>query len=1300
MAGTSTRDQLHKFDPTLFDWEEWEVLFDTHLAVEGVTDDIKKRNLLITSLDVQSFKTLISICKPKKPTESSYIELITKLRINYAKVTFPSTERIKFFAIRQVSNQSLTDYANVLRTKATTCDFPEVFYEQALITAFVGGLRDEHVRKHLMQKNLETLEATINSGKTIESVFIEGANTKTQNHSNHETFVNKIDHRKKPDAKPKSKVTCGSCGSTDHDRSNCRFRKVTCHNCKKEGHIAKVCRSKDTNKKTINSLFLMAVKHLTNDQPIEVQLKLNNIPIVSQVDTGSPITLITDEVWSSMGKPVLEPAQLQLQSFTGHSIELKGEMLVNVIYQNQSIQLPICVVSGFGHNIVGRDLIHALKLKYQSLEDITSNLSLLNVTSENEKLNNLFIRYADIFKEGLGRCKMEAHIYVKADAIPKFCKPRSLPFAYREEVEKDIDRLVSDGIIEPVDVSKWAAPIVVVPKPGGKVRLCADLSTGVNDAIEIDKYPLPKPDELFVALNGGTVFSKIDFSEAYLQVPLDEESQKILVINTHKGLFRYNRLPFGVASAPSIFQKIMDTMLSGLNGAVSYLDDIIVTGKDFMDHLNNLDKVLARIEEFGFHINKSKCSFSKKRVEYLGLIVDKDGVHTSPLKTKAIVDMPNPTNVSQLRSFLGMVNHYAKFIPKLTDRLAPLYTLLQKDVEWNWSDTCADSFSSIKKILTSPIALAHYDPTVPLILAADASNSGVGAVIYHRYSDGTEKVIAHASKTLTPAERNYAQIEKEALALVYGVQKFDQFLRGRTFTLLTDHKPLLTIFGSKKGIPTTSANRLQRWALRLMGYSYKIEYRSTHEFGQADGLSRLPVGPDEIFDSQDPIESRVVAVIQEELQSDLPLRAVQIADATRKDLDLHKVYTYVLSGWPSDVSDNIRPFYRIRNDLSTSNGCLVWGLRTIIPACFRNKLLNHLHSTHSGMGRMKADARRYFWWPSLDKDIEDLAKQCRTCSEHSNQPPKVPLQQWPVPEVPWKRIHIDFMGKFLDNYYLIVVDAHSKWLEVIVMKTITTTATVNALLLLFSHYGLCEEIVSDNGTQFTSDEFVQFCERHGIRHLRTSPGHPQSNGQAERYVETVKSAITKGTADGGTLSDVLTKFLFSYRSTPHATTNVSPAELFLKRQLRTVLDLVRPTATDVSSKTRARYQRNFDCKTRHRDFQSGDTVIVRDFRSSQNKIKWVPGILLSRIGNRNWKVQVQQQTWKRHENQIQSRQWSTDDDDVITVDSDQPLASQTNQPQQGSVTRKDPPRQTPIQPQILRRSSRVRKPVKRLIQEI
>ena len=390
---------------------------------------------------------------------------------------------------------------------------------------------------------------------------------------------------------------------------------------------------------------------------------------------------------------------------------------------------------------------------------------------------------------------------------------------------------------------------------------------------QIGLHPLLWYQNLFTALNGGCKFTKLDFSDAYLQLELDDESRNFMVISTHLGLYQYTRLSFGIAAAPAIFQQTMETMLQGLSGVVCYLDDIVVTGKSDAEHLQNLERVLAKIQEYGFQVRKEKCSFMQDSIEYLGHIVDKNGIHVSPKKIKGIVEMPKPRNQHQLRSFLGMVNHYGKFLCNLSDMCAPLNKLLQKEQPWSWTNSCQDVFDRIKKKLVSTEALAHYDPSLPLFLAADASSIGVGAVIFHQYPDKTERAIAHASKTLTAAERNYSQIEREALSIIYGIKKFHQYLWGRHFKIQTDHKPLTTIFGGKKGIPTTTASRLQRWSIIIMGYSFEIEYKSTKQFGNADGLSRLPAGPDKAFDSLDPGRICVVQNIHEEQIQDLPLKA-------------------------------------------------------------------------------------------------------------------------------------------------------------------------------------------------------------------------------------------------------------------------------------------------------------------------------------------------------------------------------------------------------------------------------------------
>ena len=377
----------------------------------------------------------------------------------------------------------------------------------------------------------------------------------------------------------------------------------------------------------------------------------------------------------------------------------------------------------------------------------------------------------------------EATLQLKTGAKPKFCKARPVPFALKATIDRELDRLESEGILEKVSYSEWAAPIVPVPKPEGNIRLCGDYKVTINPQLEVDQYPLPKPDNIFATLSGRKWFSKIDLKHAYQQIKLAETSKPLVTINTHRGLYQYTRLPFGVASAPALFQKVMDTVLQGLPKVICYLDDILITSSSCQEHLETVQKVLQRLEQYGIHARKSKCAFMCQAVEYLRHRVDAEGLHTLDTKVAAIQQAPSPKDVQELRSFLGLVHYYGKFIPNLSTLLQPLNNLLKSDVKWKWSDECKRAFQEIKKLLVSAPVLAHYNPELPIQLAGDASAYGIGAVISHRFPDGTERPVAYASRTLTSTERNYSQFEKEALALVYGVQKFHQYLYGRQFVL-------------------------------------------------------------------------------------------------------------------------------------------------------------------------------------------------------------------------------------------------------------------------------------------------------------------------------------------------------------------------------------------------------------------------------------------------------------------------------------------------------------------------------------
>ncbi|XP_055633299.1 uncharacterized protein K02A2.6-like [Toxorhynchites rutilus septentrionalis] len=357
------------------------------------------------------------------------------------------------------------------------------------------------------------------------------------------------------------------------------------------------------------------------------------------------------------------------------------------------------------------------------------------------------------------------------------------------------------GIISPVKLSDWATSIVVVRKSDNvSVRICGDYSTGLNNALESDAHPLPHPDDVFADLAGCRYFSQLDLSDAYLQVEVEEESQKYVTINTHRGLLKYNRLPPGIKSAPGAFQRIIDSMVAEIPGVKPYLDDIMIAGRTKEEHDRSLHEVLERIKTYGFHLRIEKCRFGLSQIKFLGHIIDKGGLRPDPAKTTAISQMPAPMNVSQLRSYLGAINYYGRFVKQMKELRAPMDYLLKQNVNWEWTASCQKSFDKFKTLHTSDLLLTHFDPNKEIILAG----------------------------------KNYGQIEKEALALIFAVTRFHKMLFGRKFTLQTDHQPLLKVFGSKNGIPVYTANRLQRWALTLMLYNLMlyIQFVRTEEFGQ------------------------------------------------------------------------------------------------------------------------------------------------------------------------------------------------------------------------------------------------------------------------------------------------------------------------------------------------------------------------------------------------------------------------------------------------------------------------------------
>jgi len=460
----------------------------------------------------------------------------------------------------------------------------------------------------------------------------------------------------------------------------------------------------------------------------------------------------------------------------------------------------------------------------------------------------------------------------------------------------------------------------------------------------------------------------------------------------------------------------------------------------------------------GDFCNKQKCLFLHSNIEYLGHVVDEEGIQPTEEKVKAIKKAPAPTNVPQLRSFLGLINYYHTFLPNLAATLTPLYSLLNKRQQCGWNNKQQVAFQCAKDALQSDALLIHYDPAKPLVLACDASDYGVGAVLSHVVDGGKERPIAYISRTLSAAEKHYSQLEKEALAIIFAVKKFHRYLIGRHFTIESDHQPLKTLFGETSKIPNMAPSRIVRWAIILSAYHYSIRYKSGKQLNNADALSRLPRS---VSTSKDCVPADVVAVVDH--LSSTAVNAQAVKEWTAKDPILSCVHRFVLSGWPTHkLTSEFQPYVSRKDELSVLDGCVLWSSRVIIPPRGRQPLLEELHNTHLGASKMKALARCYIWWPGMDAEIDNLVKSCSVCQQSRSAPAVAPLHSWEWPSEPWSRLHLDFAGPFMGHMFLLLVDAHSKWLDVHLMDSITSSKTIEKLRMVFATHGLPRKVVIDN----------------------------------------------------------------------------------------------------------------------------------------------------------------------------------------------------------------------------------------------
>ena len=463
---------------------------------------------------------------------------------------------------------------------------------------------------------------------------------------------------------------------------------------------------------------LLSESDLTLQKAIDIATAMETA--AKELNTGSAISVIPIRIYKELfhHKP-LSVTNTRLKTYSGQTIIPAGIINVSVNYEGKKHNLDLFVVKNDSPSLFGRAWLKFIKLDWNSIKFLQTG----KTTDEN--LQDILKKYKSVFSEQSGKFKgVNATLTLKENAQPKFCKARPVPYALKDKVEKELERLENEGIIQKVDHSDWATPIVAVPKGDNTVRICGDYKTTVNPQLQVDQYPLPKIQDIFASIAGGQRFTKIDLRQAYNQLEMNDNSKSYLTINTHKGLYSYNRLVFGISASPSIWQRTMDQVLKGIPNTSCILDDIIITGKTDDEHLKTLEAVLQRLMDYNLRVNEAKCKFFQEEITYCGHKIDANGLHKTQDKIEVVINAPKPENVTQLRAFLGLVNYFSHFLPNLASVLHPLYQLLKQNVKFIWTETAQKAFQNVKEMITSDIVLTHYDPDLPVKQACDSSSYG------------------------------------------------------------------------------------------------------------------------------------------------------------------------------------------------------------------------------------------------------------------------------------------------------------------------------------------------------------------------------------------------------------------------------------------------------------------------------------------------------------------------------------------------------------------------------------------------
>nr|XP_039260859.1 uncharacterized protein LOC120337204 [Styela clava] len=967
-------------------WKKWLSRFEVLMLAMNLKDTEddreKKRNLLLHYMGDECY----DIYETLKEESDKFSDLKDKLISYFVPKSNSEYEKYIFRNSKQEEE---------LRKKALT-------KSMNLTTMLETGKAMELAKDQLCAMESESSIQGICGVSSYKRKWKKNISSNNSSHSRDQTKKHQSNKGKTFHTKRKS---CFSCGGVYPHAEMCPAYGRRCYNCSKYGHFARFCKEANSkfNKPKLNSVqnepkhdcrdhelsemssesheYILSVNGSmcncsNNNNSAKVQLKINNVLCSMLIDSGASVNVLDYKTFQNLKSRSSKPCKLETANIKLYAYGSRKPLSVKGKFH--AVVTSKC---GKCINIVFYVVRYAIGclLSFKTASDLGILKIINSVSNDRVDLTESILRdYNSIF-QGLGKLKnFQLKLNIDDSVNPVHQKHRRVPFKMRQKVESAVAKLCDEDICESVEncPTPWVSPIVCVPKPCDpeNIRLCVDMRAA-NKAIKRVKHPMPPVDELIHDLNGYKVFSKLDLNQGYHQIELHPDSRHITTFSTHIGLYRYKRLNYGVNAASEKFQYLIEQALHGLRGVKNISDDIYISSVNEAEHEKDLRACLQRIRDCGLTLNRKKCSFFQSSIKFFGNMFGDEGVSPDPNKVEAINKADRPSDKQQVKSFL------------------------------------------------------------------DASPVGLGCVLVQKESDTDNdhvRVIAYASRLLSDVESRYSQIEREALAVCWAIEHFHLYLYGVKFTVVTDHKPLVSVFSSVTAKPSA---RIERWCLRLQQYTFNIVHRPG-KTNPADYMSRHPIEMQNVH--SDKITEECVNYVCENT-CPKAIKLCEIKSASENDSVIQNVIKYLQNNLWYKYKDceEMSIFAKIASELCvTEQGILLRSNRIVIPVCLRRKIVDIAHEGHMGMSKTKSLLREKIWFPGMDAMVENVVKSCAACASVVKDERMLPLSM-SFPEV----------------------------------------------------------VKTDNGPPWQSYQFRRFMELFGIRHRKITPLWPRANAQSENFMK-------------------------------------------------------------------------------------------------------------------------------------------------------------------------------------------------------